>query len=241
MAQAGDKYYRAMTPAQIQAARAGDWRIRITPTKPVPREWLEPLHNQRVLCLAGGGGQQAPILAAVGADVTVFDLSDRQLARDRLIAAREALSIQTVQGDMRDLRCFENESFDLIVSPCATCFCPTVKEIWDECYRVLRPGGRLAVGFINPVYYLFDAVEMDRGNLTVRHSIPYSDFDLPPDERISLLGERPLEYGHTLESLIGLQLQSGLRLTGFYEDSWGGTDRLSSLIKVFAATCATKP
>ena len=98
MAQAGDKYYRAMTPEQIQKARDGEWRIRITPTKPVPRSWLEPLSGRSVLCLAGGGGQQAPILAALGARVTVFDLSDEQLARDREIAAREGLEIETVSG-----------------------------------------------------------------------------------------------------------------------------------------------
>ena len=34
----------------------------------------------KVLCLASGGGQQGPILAAIGADVTVFDNSQGQLA-----------------------------------------------------------------------------------------------------------------------------------------------------------------
>ena len=157
MAQAGDKYYRAMTPEQMQKARQGEWRIRITPTKAVPRSWLEPLSGRSVLCLAGGGGQQAPILAALGAEVTVFDLSEKQLERDREIADREGLTIKTVSGDMTDLGCFEDNLFDLIVSPCATCFCPTVEPIWREAYRVVKPGGSLIVGFINPLYYLFDA------------------------------------------------------------------------------------
>ena len=241
MAQAGDKYYRAMTPEQIQKARDGEWRIRITPTKPVPRSWLEPLSGRSVLCLAGGGGQQAPILAALGARVTVFDLSEQQLARDREIAAREGLEIETVSGDMTDLSCFEDNRFDLIVSPCATCFCPNVEPIWRESYRVVKPGGSLVVGFINPLYYLFDARKMDQGEFQVRHSIPYCDFDLPEEEREALIGpERPLEFGHGLDQLIGMQIEAGFSITGFYEDGWGANDKLSSLINLFIATRATK-
>lgn len=242
MALAGDKFYRAMTPAQIENARQDNWRIRVTPTKAIPRTWLEPLQGKSVLCLAGGGGQQAPILAAREAKVTVFDLSEEQLARDQLIAAREDLPIQTVAGDMRDLSCFSEEAFDLIVSPCATCFCPTVAEIWQQAFRVLRPGGSLIVGFINPVYYLFDAAQMDRGELVVRHKIPYCDFDLPDEERSRLLGpDRPLEFGHGLDTLIGQQIAAGFSITGFFEDGWGANDKLSSMINVFIATCATKP
>lgn len=241
MALAGDKFYRAMTPEQIEKARNGDWRIRVTPTKEVPRDWLEPLAGKELLCLAGGGGQQAPILAALGANVTVFDLSESQLERDKEIAKREGLQIKTVAGDMRDLGCFESEAFDLILSPCATCFCPTVEQIWHESFRVLRHGGSLIVGFINPVYYLFDAKKMDRDEFEVRHKIPYCDFDLPEDEREALIGpERPLEFGHGLDSLIGSQIAAGLSLTGFYEDGWGANDKLSSMINLFIATRATK-
>jgi SAM-dependent methyltransferase len=241
MAIAGDKFYRGVTTEQVESARGGNWRIRVTPTKPVPRQWLEPLEGKSILCLAGGGGQQAPILAALGANVTAFDLSPEQLARDRKIAERENLALATVVGDMRDLSCFADASFDLIVSPCATCFCPSVAEIWQETYRVLRPAGSLIIGFINPVYYLFDAAKMDRGKLEVRHTIPYSDFDLPEEERERLIGpDRPLEFGHSLDALLGEQLKAGFALTGFYEDQWGSNDKLSSMIHLFIATRATK-
>ena len=60
---------------QEELARAGngDWRIVLTPTKPVPSAWFPPLVGLDVLCLASGGGQQGPILAAAGANVTVFE------------------------------------------------------------------------------------------------------------------------------------------------------------------------
>ena len=241
MALAGDRFYRAVTSEQIEAARRGDWKIRITPQKPVPRSWLEPLRDRRVLCLAAGGGNQAPLLAAAGAIVTVLDVSDEQLNRDREIAVRDNLQITCVAGDMSDLGCFANEQFDLIVNPCSVCFCKSVSEIWSECYRVLVSGGSLITGFINPVYYLFDAAAMDKNQFIVRHKIPYSDFDLSDEERERLLGpDRPREFGHSLDELIGKQMAAGFAMTGFYEDRWGQSDKLSSMINVFCATRAKK-
>jgi len=164
VADEGDRYYHAMTPEQISAAREGNWRIRITPTKAIPKEWLEPLQGKRVLLLAGGGGQQSPILAALGASVTVFDLSQRQLQRDIEIADREGFKIETVTGDMADLSMFDDGAFDLVLNPCSVCYIPDVVPVWKEVYRVLASGGSFITGVINPLYYIFDAVKMDRRN-----------------------------------------------------------------------------
>ncbi len=242
LADQGDELYRAVTPQQIQDARAGRWRIRITPIKAVPRDWIEPVQGKRILCLAAGGGQQAPILSALGGEVTVLDISAKQLARDREIAEREGLEITTVQGDMKALNQFPDEQFDFVLNPCSVIFCPQVKPIWQEVFRVLAPGGRFATGLINPLWYVFDAGKMDRGKLKARHKIPYSDLQLSDKKRAQLIGpDRPLEFGHTLEDLIGGQLEAGFQLVGFYEDRWGDDDKLSNLIDVFIATCAQKP
>jgi SAM-dependent methyltransferase len=231
----------AATEAEISDARKGVWKIRITPQKSVPRDWLEPLAGKEVLCLASAGGKQSPILAAAGARVTVFDLSELQLLRDRNVAAREGLVIRTIAGDMSDLSCFDDASFDLIVNPCSVCYVPVVRPIWSEAFRVLRPGGSLIAGMINPIYYLFDAKKMDRGELIVRHKIPYSDLNLSAEERARVWGDsRPLEFGHSLAELIGSQLDVGFQLTGFYEDGWAGNDRLSEMISTFFATRALK-
>ncbi len=104
-----------------------------------------------ILCLASGGGQQAPILAAAGANVTVFDNSPAQLRQDALVAQREGLPLRTVQGDMRDLSAFGDDSFDLIFHPVSNIFVPEVRPVWRECYRVVRPGGVLLMGTLNPI------------------------------------------------------------------------------------------
>ena len=80
----------------------------------------------------------------------MFDNSPQQLARDRLVAEREGLEIRTVQGDMRDLSAFADASFDLVFHPVSNLFCPEVRPVWREAYRVLRQGGILLAGFMNP-------------------------------------------------------------------------------------------
>ena len=157
----------------IAAARRGDWQLVLTPTRPVPREWFPKLAGEAVLCLASGGGQQAPVLAAAGAVVTVLDNSPAQLAQDRLVAERERLDIQTLLGDMADLSAFADGAFGLIFHPCANCFAPEVRPVWREAFRVLRPGGVLLAGFVNPALYLFDDARAEQGELVVRHAVPY--------------------------------------------------------------------
>src|SRR6185503_3270622 len=124
-------------------AKAGTWQVILTPKLPVPHSWLGEIRGKSVLCLASGGGQQAPILSAAGAKVTSFDLSDEQLAKDRLVADRDGLQLKCVHGDMADLSCFANDSFDLIFHPASNVFVPDVEPVWRECHRVLRRGGSL--------------------------------------------------------------------------------------------------
>lgn len=234
-----------VSPEAIAKARQGEFSIVLTPLKPVPMEWFPHLENCRVLCLACGGGQQGPVLAAAGADVTVFDNSPGQLAQDQFVAEREGLEIRTMQGDMGDLSCFAPESFDFIFHPCSNCFAEKVKPVWREAYRVLRPGCDLVAGFANPTLYLFDEQLREKGELKVQHSIPYSDLTSLTDEEFARYAQKnePVCFGHTLDDQIGGQIEAGFAITGFYEDDWGDEmkDVLSKYIKTFIATKATKP
>ena len=229
--------------AAVHAARQGDWAIVLTPEKTVPRSWFPAeTHGVDVLCLASGGGQQGPMLAAAGANVTVLDNSQLQLDRDRLVAQRESLSITLLKGDMRDLSKLADASFDLIVHPCSNMFVPNVRPVWEESFRVLRPGGALMAGFCNPASYIFDQHLADEGTLDVRHALPYSDLaSLAPDELQAYIDDlQPLEFGHTLEDQIGGQIAAGFLISGFYEDVWTGT-KLAEYMPTFIATRATKP
>ena len=204
----------------IAKAKQGEFSILLTENIPVPYKWFPPLKAADVLCLASGGGQQGPVLAAAGANVTVFDNSPRQLEQDQLVAEREALSLKTVEGDAADLSMFQDESFDLVFNPCSTVFMRDVRAVWKEAYRVLRHGGILITGSMNPVHYIFDLYKADEGILEVAHSIPYSDLTSIPKDDLDELIEKglPVEFGHSLTDLLGGQCDAGFVITDVYED-----------------------
>jgi SAM-dependent methyltransferase len=112
--ESGNPWTVPASPEAIAAARRGEWSVLLTERRPVPRDWFPRVPGLDVLCLACGGGQQAPIFAAAGARVTVLDNSPRQLGQDRLVADREGLLIRTIEGDMRDLSALADASFDLV-------------------------------------------------------------------------------------------------------------------------------
>src|SRR5437763_2650294 len=128
----GNRWTVPVGPEVIAAARRGDWQVVLTPTRPVPRDWFGNLAGLEVLCLASGGGQQAPVFAAAGASVTVLDNSPAQVAEDRLVAQRDGLQIEAVQGDMADLSAFPDRTFGLVFHPCSNCFAPRVRPVWRE-------------------------------------------------------------------------------------------------------------
>jgi SAM-dependent methyltransferase len=238
----GNRWTIPVDAETIRAARRGDWSICLTPTKPVPRTWFPGDLDRDILCLASGGGQQGPGLAAAGGRVTVFDNSPQQLSQDRSVAERENLTIDLVEGDMGDLSHFSNASFDLVVHPVSNCFVPDVKPVWSEVYRVLRPGGELLAGFVNPVNYLFDEDLAKQGVFQLKYAMPYSDLtSIPENRRLQLYGEdSPLEFGHTLSDQIGGQLKAGFVLLDLYEDI-RPDEAIASYLPSFMATRALKP
>jgi SAM-dependent methyltransferase len=241
LAAAGDRWTLAVSHEEVEAARRGEWHILLTETRPVPRDWFPPLSGAKVLCLGGGGGQQGPILAAAGAHVLVVDNSPRQLQQDERVARDESLPLSTLEADMADLHELHDASFDLVVHPCSNCFVPDVRPVWREAARVLRRGGLLLAGFINPAVFLFDDATADGGELQVRHKLPYSDVSSLGDEARNHLVEHAeaFLFSHTLETLIGDQMAAGFVLTAMYEDVWPGRP-LSEYMPCYIATRAVR-
>jgi SAM-dependent methyltransferase len=233
-----------VSPEQVEPARVGDWSVVLIGYEPVDRSWLSAdLTGQDVLCLASGGGQHGPILAAAGARVIVFDNSPGQLGQDQMVAARDGLGLRTVLGDMRDLSAFGDAAFDVVFHPVSNLFVPDLAPVWRECFRVLRPGGTLLAGFLNPDVYLFDHEALDeRGEMLVVHKLPYSDVThYSAEGRAAKFGaDAALEYSHTLTGQIGGQLAAGFVLTGFAEAPHQSNASAAYLSHYFA-TRAVKP
>jgi SAM-dependent methyltransferase len=238
----GNKWTVPFDSERVEAAKRGDWSVVLTPVREVPAEWFGDIKGKRILGLACGGGQQGPLFAAAGADVTILDNSPKQLARDRDVAERDGLVIHTVEGDMADMPQIEDESFDLIFHPCSNSFVPEILPVWQEAFRVLRPGGELLSGFANPVTLIFDDFLEQGGELVVRHRIPYSDLTDLEEEELEALRrvDEPLVWGHTLEDQLAGQLHAGFVFVDLYEDTWPDHE-VSQYINTFMATRARKP
>lgn len=238
----GNKWTIPITSEEVDNVKRGVYKLLLTPIKAVPKEWIGNVEGKKVLCLASGGGQQGPIFSALGAEVTVFDNSSSQLSKDKFVSNRDNLKIQLEKGDMRDLSRFKNESFDLIFHPISNCFIDNIEKVWSESYRVLKKGGVLLSGFVNPINYIFDLYEWEKNNnLIVKNHIPYSDIQqLPKDQLEERINTKDtLEFGHSLQNQIGGQIAAGFVIGGFYEDKLGNS-LLDPYIDTYIATKAIK-
>jgi len=239
----GSKYTQSVSSEIIEKSKSGVWEIGVTTEKSVPRNWFpKSISGLKILCLASGGGQQGPILAAAGADVTITDISKKQLEQDEMVAKRDGLRLRTIQGDMSDLSDFDDEYFDIVVNPVSNLFVENVHPVWNEVSRVLKNKGILIAGFTNPLLWIFDDNKERKGVLDVKNSIPSSTLDYLPKDEIQdfIKSNNTIEYAHTLEDQIQGQINAGFVIAGFYEDDFGGTRIIDKHIKTFIATRAIK-
>ena len=191
-------------------------KVKLTPTKFVPQEWLGDIKDKKILGLACGGAQQMPIFTALGAECTVLDYSDKQLESESMVAKREGYKINIIKADMTKALPFEDESFDIIFNPVSNCYVEDVKPIWRECYRILKNYGILMSGFDYGLNYIFDNDEK-----YLQNSLPFNP--LKNKEHLRQLQEQDagIQFSHTLEEQLNGQLEAGFILTHLYDDTNG--------------------
>lgn len=103
----------------------------------------------RLVDLGCGAGRHAIRFARRGFEVVAVDLSRPMLETVRQKAADEALKVMTVQANLCRLGCLPAGGFDLGLSMFSTLGMirgrDARKRALREAFRVLRPGGRLAL------------------------------------------------------------------------------------------------
>ena len=235
-------YTEPLTHEQLEEARNNPISVALTVGKKVPKEWFEKANGKKILGLACGGGQQGPVFAVKGYDVTIMDFSKSQLQRDEMVAKREGLKINTVQGDMTKPFPFENETFDIIFNPVSNVYIEDLENMYKEASRVLKKDGLLMVGFMNPWIYMYDAdIVWDKPDeeLLLKFSIPFNSKELEEEGKITINPEYGYEFSHTLETQIRGQLKNGLAMIDFYE-SCDKRHRLSRYGNDYIATLCIK-
>ncbi|KAI9154944.1 sterol 24-C-methyltransferase [Paramyrothecium foliicola] len=94
----------------------------------------------------GVGGPAREIVKFTGAHVTGLNLNEYQVQRATHYAKREGLSdlLDFVQGDFMKIP-FPDNSFDAVYAIEATVHAPSLKGVYSEICRVLKPGGVFGV------------------------------------------------------------------------------------------------
>ena len=104
--------------------------------------------GETVLDLGSGYGTDACLAAAkVGGAGRVIglDISKEEVRKATERATERGLSqCQFVVGDMEQ-QPFDDASFDVVISNGGFCLCPDKRRAFAEIFRVLRPGGRIAI------------------------------------------------------------------------------------------------
>ena len=238
----GNPYSIPITHDQFKKYKENEIEVYLTIGKPVPRHWFDKSKGNKILGLACGGGQQGPIFVAKGYDTTIMDFSEEQLMKDRMVAKREKIKIETVNSDMTKRFPFENDSFDIIFCPVSNVYIEDLENMWNESYRVLKSGGLLMVGYMNPWIYMYDGDivwHFPDEELSLKYPLPFNSRELEDKGMITIDPQYGYEFSHTLESQIRGQLNAGFVMIDFYE-SKDSRNRLSNYGSDYLANLCMK-
>ena len=182
--------------------------------------WLgDNIRGMTVLCLAAGGGRQGPLYAAAGATVTVVDISDAMLERDRKVAHELNYNLQTVKASMDRLTGIADNSFDIVIHPVSTCYVPNIAAAFSEVARVIRAGGTYISQHKTPTSLQTGL----KPGPNSRAAYPivneyYSSKPLPPVAEVNLIREPgTYEYIHRWEQIVGGMCRTGFTIEDLTE------------------------
>jgi len=103
-----------------------------------------PKYGEKAIDLGCGTGAYTMWLRDTGLHATGVDISRGMLEVARRKSSNDVLF---VEANLTQLP-FPDESFDLAISNVVLEFVPEPRGVVQEAYRILKPGGRLVVGFI---------------------------------------------------------------------------------------------
>lgn len=181
------------------------------------------IEGRRVLCLAAGGGMHGPLLSLAGADVTVVDFSDEQLAVDRQLAERYGLKVHLVNASIDNLSALVDNHFDTVVQPVSTCYVRNLSGIYSEVARVLRPNGLYIAQHKQPTSLQAEMLPTKDG-FVLRHQADEGCVLSPSIQEATIRESEMTEYVHTWEALVGGLCRYGFVIEDLLEpprgDAW---------------------
>ena len=197
--------------------------VHYSPLCPGERELgiIGDVSGKRTLELACGAAQNSIALSKWGAQATAIDLSERQLARARMLITQEAAQVNLVQADAECLAIFADGAFDLALSCFGLEFLPNPVACLRECYRVLRDGGLLVMGTAHPL----TAFEWDARAamlcVTDYFNPPVEVWDEPTEED----GQKGVTFFRGFQEMFSMLVEAGFQVEQVVEPApYGASD-----------------
>lgn len=149
-------------------------------------EWLELPEGAEVLDLCCGMGRHSMALHRFGFQVTGVDLSEVLLAEARKLDGEG--EVRWIRGDMRSVPL--TESFDAVVNLFTSFgyFSDSAdnEQVLKEIRRLLKPGGRFIIDYLNPAY-------------VAAHLVPHS---VRTEDEITIEERRRIEDGFVRKTIV---------------------------------------
>jgi SAM-dependent methyltransferase len=183
----------------------------------------EPLAGVRgldVLYLQSHLGADGVVMARAGARVTCADFSATALRRARELAERVGVEIETVETDARALPESLHYRFDVVyVTVGAICWIDDLDLWMRQVSLALRPGGRLVLVDIHPLYQMVYDVEPELvidfayGGGTGVSDTEAGSYDAPDANFVSTT----TCYAHSIGEIVTGAVRAGLRVDALEE------------------------
>jgi SAM-dependent methyltransferase len=160
-------------------------------------------------------GHDTISLARRGARVTGVDFSPASLERARDLARRAGVRADFVEADSTALPVELHNRFDLAYATVGViCWIDDVEAWMRSVAAALRPGGRLLLVELHPLYQMLESADPLRadfpyghdGGRTFDEDGSYAD----PDARLA--ATESVQYAHSLGEVVTAAVQAGLRV-----------------------------
>jgi len=141
---------------------SGDFGLIARYNEPSAAEFMQRLplqFGERVLDLACGTGNLAVLAAQAGCVTTGLDIASNLIAQARARAKNAGLTIEFVEGDAEAMP-LPAAAFDYVVSMYGMMFCPRPDRAAQECCRVCRPGGTIALANWTPEGFIGETLRV---------------------------------------------------------------------------------
>jgi 2-polyprenyl-3-methyl-5-hydroxy-6-metoxy-1,4-benzoquinol methylase len=184
------------------------------------REAVGSVNGLDVLHVQCHIGFDTVTLARAGARVTGVDLSPASLEKARSVANRCGVDIEFVEGDSTALPDSLRGRFDLAYATIGViCWIGDIDAWMRSVASTLRPGGKLVLVEIHPLYNMLESTEPFRVDFPYANTGPigFSEDGSYADPSAKLEVTETVVFSHSLGEVVTAAVNAGLRVEALHE------------------------